>query len=181
MFSRWPEVAVVSSTAFNKLQPSLERIWALHGKPDIITMIMFPHMTAESGGNMPSRSGSLGSHAVHASSPTSAGLFPLTGMELNGYHDLVPQTRPALLLTLPLGITTLQSSTFQLLLQPCWVLMKSSRVLLPRLLRCSDLLACSLVMIIFSQVSLPCRQGQAMVASMQSHSTALQPILVASL
>ena len=37
MFSRWPEVAVVSSTAFNKLQPSLERIWALHGKPDIIT------------------------------------------------------------------------------------------------------------------------------------------------
>ena len=102
MFSRWPEVAVVSSTAFNKLQPSLERIWALHGKPDIITMIMFPHMTAESGGNMPSRSGSLGSHAVHASSPTSAGLFPLTGMELNGYHDLVPQTRPALLLTLPL-------------------------------------------------------------------------------
>ena len=53
---RWrPEVAVVSSMAFNKLQPSLERIWALHGKPDIITMIMFPHMTAESGGNMPSR------------------------------------------------------------------------------------------------------------------------------
>ena len=37
MFSRWPEVAVVSSTAFDKLQPSLERIWALHGKPDTIT------------------------------------------------------------------------------------------------------------------------------------------------
>ena len=37
MFSRWPEVAVVSSTAFDKLQPSLERIWALHGKLDSIT------------------------------------------------------------------------------------------------------------------------------------------------
>ena len=37
MFSRWPEVAVVSSTGFDKLQPSLERIWALHGKPDTIT------------------------------------------------------------------------------------------------------------------------------------------------
>ena len=35
--SRWPEVAVVSSTAFDKLQPSMERIWALHGKPDTIT------------------------------------------------------------------------------------------------------------------------------------------------
>ena len=37
LFSRWPEVAVVTSTAFDKLQPSLERIWALHGKPDSIT------------------------------------------------------------------------------------------------------------------------------------------------
>ena len=35
--SRWLEVAVVSSTAFDKLQPSMERIWALHGKPDTIT------------------------------------------------------------------------------------------------------------------------------------------------
>ena len=68
MFSRWPEVAVVSSTAFNKLQPSLERIWALHGKPDIISspMIMVFHMTAEGGGNMPSRLGSLRSHAVQS-------------------------------------------------------------------------------------------------------------------
>ena len=36
-FSRWPEVAVVSSTAFDKLQPSLEKIWATHGRPDSIT------------------------------------------------------------------------------------------------------------------------------------------------
>merc|ERR1719154_100084 len=35
--SRWPEVAVTSSTSFDKLQPSLERIWALHGRPDTIT------------------------------------------------------------------------------------------------------------------------------------------------
>ena len=37
LFSRWPEVAVVNSTSFETLQPSLERIWALHGKPDSIT------------------------------------------------------------------------------------------------------------------------------------------------
>ena len=37
LFSRWPEVAVVNSTSFESLQPSLERIWALHGKPDSIT------------------------------------------------------------------------------------------------------------------------------------------------
>ena len=28
--------------------------------------------------------------SAHASSPTSAGFFPLTGMELDGYYDLVP-------------------------------------------------------------------------------------------
>ena len=28
--------------------------------------------------------------SIHASSPTSAGYFPLTGMDLDGYYDLVP-------------------------------------------------------------------------------------------
>ena len=37
LLSRWPEVAVVTSTAFDKLQPSLEKLWSSHGRPDSIT------------------------------------------------------------------------------------------------------------------------------------------------
>ena len=37
LLSRWPEVAVVTSTAFDKLQPSLDKLWSSHGRPDSIT------------------------------------------------------------------------------------------------------------------------------------------------
>ena len=35
--SRWPEVAVVTSTGFDKVQLSLEKVFALHGAPETVT------------------------------------------------------------------------------------------------------------------------------------------------
>ena len=37
LLSRWPEVAVVTSTAFDKLVPSMEKVWSLHGIPETVT------------------------------------------------------------------------------------------------------------------------------------------------
>ena len=37
LLSRWPEVAVVKSTGFDKLVPSMEKVWAQHGIPETIT------------------------------------------------------------------------------------------------------------------------------------------------
>ena len=37
LLSRWPKVVVVRSTSLEKLQPSLERIWSLHGVPLTVT------------------------------------------------------------------------------------------------------------------------------------------------
>ena len=36
-YSRWPEVAVVKSTGFDKLQPRLEETFAIHGVPETVT------------------------------------------------------------------------------------------------------------------------------------------------
>ena len=36
-FSKYPEVDVISSTSFSKLEPRLDRILATHGVPDEIT------------------------------------------------------------------------------------------------------------------------------------------------
>ena len=37
LLSRWPEVAVVKSTGFDKLIPSMEKVWAQHGIPETVT------------------------------------------------------------------------------------------------------------------------------------------------
>ena len=37
LLSRWPEVAVVSSTSFEKLHPTLERLWSRYGVPETVT------------------------------------------------------------------------------------------------------------------------------------------------
>ena len=54
LLSRWPEVAVVSSTAFDKLQPSMERIWALHGVGEVLTSWMRLLFPAEAANPQPS-------------------------------------------------------------------------------------------------------------------------------
>ena len=36
-YSRWPEVEIVKSTSFEKLQPVLDRSFSLHGIPESIT------------------------------------------------------------------------------------------------------------------------------------------------